>query len=176
MNTFNSLLTLCRKRISAAVPHLSEKSGCLAEILFVPSFDCHGRIAYCRIFMHNDALCISYVHFRKYDFTLGRYTVISAELSDNIFTDSFCGVVTADDRTAKELEMLISRIPSLDSPKSCSLHTDGYSHIVISGECTFYWHNADISPAAELLNSFADKVFSLLPCELRTIDFQPDIS
>ncbi|MBQ7783411.1 MAG: hypothetical protein IJ368_05525 [Oscillospiraceae bacterium] len=116
------------------------------------------------------------MHFKKYDFSLLNYTEISAEFVDNIFTDSYCGIVTVSNASADKIEILISQIQNLDFLCKSTPHIDGFSHIVLSGERTFYWNDADISPAADLLNSFVHKVFSLLPPELRTVDFQPDIS
>lgn len=171
-----NFISMCRNRMAASIPYSSGNSSCSAEIIFIPSFECHGKTAYCRIFTCNGQMNIGYMHFKKYDFSLLNYTEISAEFVDNIFTDSYCGIVTVSNASADKIEILISQIQNLDFLCKSTPHIDGFSHIVLSGERTFYWNDADISPAADLLNSFVHKVFSLLPPELRTVDFQPDIS
>lgn len=145
-----------------------KESSVASEILFEPSFSSQGQTIFCQIRRRENEMFICYEHFSRYDFYALNYINVSSSFDENIFTDSFCGIVIVDKRSQAEIEELICKISTFKSLKT-ALGLDGYSHTIIINDCKYSWWCEPDSENAIVCDKLVSKAFGFLPKNFRKI-------
>ena len=163
-----------RKMLASTLALNIKGSSVVSEILFRPSFINQGQTVFCQIRQRDDGMFICYEHFNKYEFYTLSYTKVSSSFNDNVFTDSFCGIIIVDKKSQAEIEELICKISTFKSLKT-DIGLDGYSHTVIINDCEYYWWYEPVSKNAILCDKLVSKVFTFLPEDFRKINIEQDV-